>query len=418
MPFDRSSRLVLWFALSAVCFSTDVGRSQDVEFSLGHVSTYPGARTSVPLTLSTTEALHGFQVAIAYDAFKANFLEFELGGVLSGVVPEIQWVTNDPNAGLVDVTTLVDSIAPFDTVIPVGSDQLLGGVVLRIETGLTPGTEVFVNFRTAPGDTPNAGLAQGGQIAAAVAHGLIEITDENILMVADTIAGIGVEGHPVPLVVVNTDDLQGLSISGSYDLDYLVGQDVTITGTITEAVGAEFFESNIDNVVGTFVVGILLDLLPPFQSQTIPPIGQPQAVAHLLVDVLPSAIAVDEVIVHLEDGFGTPPVQNVLVIELQSVSPMLVDGVIEIIPQRPFIRGDTNDDFHLDLSDLVVLALSATGALELPPCTAPFDVDDNGKIQITDAVALGTYLFLEGPQPAAPFPAPGTDPTGPYLPCP
>ncbi|MGE3164161.1 MAG: hypothetical protein AB7O52_04605 [Planctomycetota bacterium] len=392
--------------------------AQDLEFRLGEVTTYPGAIAAVPLTVTTVTPLHGFQVAMAYDAFKANYVGFELADVLAGVDPEIQWIMVDPSAGHVDVTSLLDSLAPFDDLIPVGVDQGVATLRLEIENGLSPGTLVFVDFRTTPGDLPNMALAAGVEIPAAVANGSIEVTDENILFVGDSVAGIGVEGHRVPLMAVNTDDLQGLSISGAFDTAYVIGQDVTIDGTITEAVGAEFFEANIDNALGTFVVGILLDLLPPFDSQSIPPIGQAQTIAQLVVAVRPEAIAVSEVAVTLEDGFGTPPVQNVFVIDLQSVSPLLMNGVIEIIPQRPFLRGDANDDLHLDLSDLVVLALVATGAMPSPPCVAALDVDDNAKVQISDAVSLGTYLFLEGVPPAAPFPSPGTDPTAPYLACP
>jgi hypothetical protein len=54
------------------------------------------------------------------------------------------------------------------------------------------------------------------------------------------------------------------------------------------------------------------------------------------------------------------------------------------------------------------------GALE---CLDAADVDDNGKLEITDPIRLLTYLFLGGSPPPAPFPETGMDPTQDSLDC-
>ena len=45
------------------------------------------------------------------------------------------------------------------------------------------------------------------------------------------------------------------------------------------------------------------------------------------------------------------------------------------------------------------------------------DTDDNGALEITDAVYLLSFLFLGGPAPEQPFPSCGPDPTIDDLTC-
>src|SRR6185369_9606939 len=79
-------------------------------------------------------------------------------------------------------------------------------------------------------------------------------------------------------------------------------------------------------------------------------------------------------------------------------------------PEAFFLRGDTNDDGSIDLTDpiFVLLHLFAGGEIA---CRRSADADDGGTLEITDAVQLLAYLFLGGPPPAAPFPECGADPT-------
>jgi hypothetical protein len=50
-------------------------------------------------------------------------------------------------------------------------------------------------------------------------------------------------------------------------------------------------------------------------------------------------------------------------------------------------------------------------------CEDAADVDDDGHLTLTDAIALLNYLFRSGPAPPAPFPDCGTDPTADALEC-
>jgi hypothetical protein len=83
-----------------------------------------------------------------------------------------------------------------------------------------------------------------------------------------------------------------------------------------------------------------------------------------------------------------------------------------------FRRGDTTADGRLDITDAVALLghlfLGAPGALA---CRRSADADDSGRLEITDAIHLLGFLFLGGPPPPAPFPDCGFDSTHDTLDC-
>ena len=82
-----------------------------------------------------------------------------------------------------------------------------------------------------------------------------------------------------------------------------------------------------------------------------------------------------------------------------------------------FLRGDSNGDRKIQLSDAVhVLGylFLGTGA---PACLDAADGNDDGRLELTDAIYVLSYLFLGGLPPPAPFPNAGTDPTADDLGC-
>jgi hypothetical protein len=77
-----------------------------------------------------------------------------------------------------------------------------------------------------------------------------------------------------------------------------------------------------------------------------------------------------------------------------------------------FIRGDSNGDGLLDLSDPihVIDYLFLDGSMR---CLDAADFDGSSGLDLTDCVAALTYLFLDGPPPPEPFPACGLAEGGP-----
>ncbi|HVR75479.1 MAG TPA: hypothetical protein VMT52_14180, partial [Planctomycetota bacterium] len=80
-----------------------------------------------------------------------------------------------------------------------------------------------------------------------------------------------------------------------------------------------------------------------------------------------------------------------------------------------FHRGDADDNGDLQITDAVrILGFLFLGS-PAPPCLEAADADDNGSLQLTDAVRILGFLFLGGPPPEPPGPpgeACGTDPEG------
>lgn len=106
------------------------------------------------------------------------------------------------------------------------------------------------------------------------------------------------------------------------------------------------------------------------------------------------------------DGDGVP-----------ALEPGGVEGTGPCQGQTPlFIRGDCSGDGVLDLSDPIALLGQVFSRDVRPDCPDACDTDDDGVRDLADAVSLLLHLFQGHGQPAAPFPAPGVDPTADRLP--
>lgn len=80
-------------------------------------------------------------------------------------------------------------------------------------------------------------------------------------------------------------------------------------------------------------------------------------------------------------------------------------------PTSEFIRGDSNDDGIVNISDAVFTLSFLFIGDEQPECLAATDANDDGSANITDVILTLNFLFLGNEAPAAPFPGPGEDPT-------
>ncbi len=82
-----------------------------------------------------------------------------------------------------------------------------------------------------------------------------------------------------------------------------------------------------------------------------------------------------------------------------------------------FVRGDANEDGKVDISDAVrVLSYLFLGAAPAF-CLQTMDANDTGSLDLTDAVYLLNGLFQGGDLPPPPYPEPGQDPSPDDLDC-
>jgi hypothetical protein len=84
-------------------------------------------------------------------------------------------------------------------------------------------------------------------------------------------------------------------------------------------------------------------------------------------------------------------------------------GTAAVLPV--FTRGDANNDGAVDVSDAVAILLHLFAGGDVT-CEDAADADNDELLTITDAIRVLNFLFLRGPAPAAPFPRPGSDPDG------
>jgi hypothetical protein len=100
------------------------------------------------------------------------------------------------------------------------------------------------------------------------------------------------------------------------------------------------------------------------------------------------------------------------------VAPLLIFGRLQIVPDISiFIRGDSNGDRTIDISD----AQATLGFLFLgsprPRCLDAADANDDGALDISDPIATLIFLFLVGRPLPPPGGAPAEDPTPDGLSC-
>ncbi|MDE0958069.1 MAG: right-handed parallel beta-helix repeat-containing protein [Planctomycetota bacterium] len=86
------------------------------------------------------------------------------------------------------------------------------------------------------------------------------------------------------------------------------------------------------------------------------------------------------------------------------------------IPPDRFIRGDSNADSTLDVSD-VMFSLGAVFGQVISSCQDAQDTNDDGSLDISDPLLLLLYLYSGGSQPPAPGLTCGDDPTADALEC-
>jgi len=98
------------------------------------------------------------------------------------------------------------------------------------------------------------------------------------------------------------------------------------------------------------------------------------------------------------------------------ITPTVESGRIDIL-EPTFVRGDTNGDEALDISDGIALAAALFTGGPGPPCDDAADGNDDGVLDVADVVTVLHHLFAGGP----PLPPPGTgcgeDPTADPLGC-
>lgn len=412
------------------------------------------------------ESIMAFQIGVCFDCeleFLASTFNVD-GTILDAVGAEFLTARADnvgPNCTFI-AGVLLDFLPPFDRQLapPTSGEFLkLGSVTMRLpDDPALCNTCLDVSFcdeATGGGNVEVHNLVtvwrdQAGGSATCVPGASDTCYACGTLDASGNITDIiGAPGETVELCFFwqdPTDNISAFQVGLCFDcnLEFLPNT-FTVEGTILDAsgVGAEFVQANVDNTGPdcSFVGGILLDFIPPFDGQTVPPVSQFMKMAH--VDV---RIADDESLCQqcLEirycngvTGGGTIPTSNLVTVlrevpagsgnfiptDVQDFSmdscqicvcgsfvPTDVQGFttfpcsVCIEAELEFVRGNCNGDAEdkVTITDAAtVLAYQFQGAPV--PCLDACDVNDDGKINLADSVYLLNYLFKIETPPPYPF---------------
>ncbi|MFQ5655858.1 MAG: hypothetical protein ACE5GW_14165, partial [Planctomycetota bacterium] len=210
---------------------------------------------------------------------------------------------------------------------------------------------------------------------------------------------------------------EGFSYGLDFDGSALTITALTLDGTLTGSIGAEFFAPHLDNdpAGGWYTVGIVMDLSPPIT--TVLPAGADQPIVQALFDVDPGAPTATVLPMEFRSDLGDPAVGAVFVAQGgTSFTPTLVDGSFEIIQGAVFLRGDMDGSGMIDIADPIGILgyLFNNGQAS---CLDAADANDSGAVDVADPIYALDFLFNNGAPLPPPFPDPGIDPTDDPLDC-
>ena len=213
-----------------------------------------------------------------------------------------------------------------------------------------------------------------------------------------TAAGVNAGMVEIPLAVTAVHPLWYLEVGIDYDEDMMEFLTVLVTDEMQDFVDAVETTTN----EGLLRVRITFnDVGCPSPTAALPTLR----LRFWIKEHVPA-----ETRLMLGAGFGEVLTRrDGLYVPLSLYSPGTV--VVEANSSRHFKRGDVNFDDRINTSDAVRVLGYLFGDEGELPCRDVADFDDNGTVSLVDVTSILAYVFRGDDPPAAPFPAPGLDPT-------
>ena len=235
-----------------------------------------------------------------------------------------------------------------------------------------------------------------------------------VLRVAESEGPIGGNRIPVDILCTSDEALTGVSFAVSYETSELTMNEVSTENLLTNE--ASFAAANIDNESGITTFGIVMSL-----TDTTPniPVAEELVIARLLVSISAELSVGDRARVELASGIGSPPVEleYTTVAKGRVVSPLAMPGQVTALAGATFLRGDSDQNGTIQLTDAVFLLDYLFRGGRVLSCEDAADSNDDGRIDISDGILILRFLFSGGDRPRMPFPRAGMDPTDDDLGC-
>ena len=319
---------------------------------------------------------------------------------ISGIVPlEIQ--LSDESSG--DLTSWLWSFGD-------GSSSLLQNPVHTYEEPGEYRIQLTVN---GPGGNSTTGPEQ-----------IIEVVEsQNRMWIGDVRVYPGLEGVYIPVGLSHDVPVQALQVAATFDPEFIEVVDVDFLLGDLRHLNAELLAFNISNnpELPYVTSGIIFDIEPPYDGRTLAP-GRNQRIMNIVADISPLAPAGGSSPFRLSNGAGEPPLENILTVNSQTVLPRVENrGTVFFEPlesrAEAFVRGDTNGNQLVNISDAVVLLGYLFLGGEPVTCLDAADSNDSGTINVADAAYILNFLFRGGAMLPPPYPNPALDPTPDALGC-
>ena len=318
----------------------------------------------------------------------------------------------------------------LDSIDPV-SGPVTGGLSITVEgRNFTGEARIFIGGRplenaqvvdpeTIVGRLPAADAASTVDVTLTQGMDTAELQDaftyrSEIFRIGHSFGAPGESGVAIEALASSDVALSGISFSFSHDPQLVTIDSVTVEGTV--AADAQFAAPNIDNEAGITTFGIVMSFVA--DTPNIPP-GEDQLVAVIRASIPEDVPVFTEIPLVVEEIAGSPPIELLFtpVGDPTGIRPFAFNGKVTVGESRSFLRGDADDNGRLEITDAIhhLQALFVGGPAS--PCEDAADSNDDGELDLSDAVYSLNYLFLGGNSPPPPFPEPGIDPTTDNLVC-
>ncbi len=396
-----------------------------------------GGSTCAQVTMTNSGEVQGFVLAIAHDA-GLNLIDINIDGTATFAVGAEFVVPNNLGTGGT-LGVVLDFSPPFDgQTIPIGADQHIANFCYSCVSHPTEPDPASAHALTFVDGVLGSPALDNVLVVAGLSIDPLLIDGEmtcNPVPLEDTEYWCGQmdsEGNVVDVVGAPgetvqfcffwsdpTDNINGFQLAVCFDCElFFIEGTFSVEGTILEEVGAEFVNHHVDNDPHDgdgceLVVGILLDALPPFDRQTVPPTAIPLKLGCIDVTINGDCDECYDIwFCDNINGRGQVLIENVVVVDTVRSVKGFGKHPCQICVDAPdeFVRGDCNCDLWVNIADAsTVLAQQFQGYLAC--CLDACDANDDGKINLADSVYILNYMFKFGPVPPDPFPGLGPDTT-------
>ena len=246
---------------------------------------------------------------------------------------------------------------------------------------------------------------------------------QNRMWIGDVRVYPGLEAVYIPVGLSHDAPVQALQVAATFDPEFIEVVDVDYLLGDLRHLNAELLAFNISNdpQLPYVTSGIIFDIEPPYDGRTLAP-GTNQRILNIIANISPLAPSEGSAPFRLINGAGEPPLENILTVNSQTVLPRLENrGTVFFesieLSAEAFVRGDTNGNQLVNISDAVVLLGYLFLGGEPVTCLDAADSNDSGTINVADAAYILNFLFRGGAMLPPPYPNPALDPTQDGLNC-